>query len=368
MIDPEDLFRKLQSNGVVFFTGVPDSLLKDFCAYLEDNAETNIITANEGNSIGLAAGYYLAKGKPACVYMQNSGIGNAVNPLVSLMDEDVYKIPVLMFIGWRGEPGVKDEPQHVKQGKITLSLLESMGIDYMILDAQETAGSLWEKAAPVLESMRPFAVVVKKGIFSEYKLKNTRDDISVLERERAIELVTASLNNDDLVVATTGKISRELYEIREKNRQSHSADFLTVGSMGHASQIAMGVALARRDKTVYCFDGDGSVLMHMGSLAVNAACKRDNFKHIVFNNGAHDSVGGQPTAAANISLASIASSSGYEKVKCVDNETDLKGALKELKTGPLQFLEIRVRKGSRGDLGRPKAAPQDCKNNFMELL
>ena len=224
------------------------------------------------------------------------------------------------------------------------------------------------RSGPVLENMRPFAVVVKKGVFGEYKLKNIKDDISVLERERAIELVTASLDNDDLVVATTGKISRELYEIREKNRQSHAADFLTVGSMGHASQIAMGVALSKRDKTVYCFDGDGSILMHMGSLAVNASCSRDNFKHIVFNNGAHDSVGGQPTAASDISLASIASSSGYEKVKCVDNETDLKNALKELKSGALQFLEIRVRKGSRKDLGRPKTTPQDCKKNFMELL
>ncbi len=368
MIKPEDLYNKLTSNGLEFFAGVPDSLLKDFCAYVEDNAKINIITANEGNAVGLAAGHYLAKETPAIVYMQNSGIGNAVNPLLSLMDEDVYKIPVLLFIGWRGEPGVKDEPQHVKQGKTTLSLLESMGIDYLILDETETADSLWEKAAPVLKENKPFAVVVKKGVFSDYKLKKLQGDISSMEKERAVEVVTSVLSKDDLIVATTGKLSRELFEIREKHNQSHATDFLTVGSMGHTSQIAMGVALSRPDKDVYCFDGDGSFLMHMGSLPVNASLKADNLKYIVFNNGVHDSVGGQPTVAFSLSLTDIALSCGYKSVKSVDNEADLKKAVEELKGGDIQFLEVRVKKGARKDLGRPTISPQDCKTNFMELL
>jgi len=368
MIGPEELVARLKGEGIEFYAGVPDSLLQDFCAYIEDAAPINIITANEGNAVGLAAGHYLATGKPALVYMQNSGLGNAVNPLVSLMDEEVYQIPVLLLVGWRGEPGVKDEPQHVKQGKITLSLLETMGIDYTVLDEGSTVGNLWDQAAPVLSGKKPFAVVVKKGVFSPYKLRNVKDDISSLERETAIRIVTESLDAGDLVVATTGKISRELYEIREALGQNHSSDFLTVGSMGHTSQIALGIALSRPDKTVYCFDGDGSVLMHMGSLPVNASLKVENFRHLVFNNGAHDSVGGQPTVADEVSLAVIAKASGVDKVRTVSGVDELKEALTDMKQGRLQFLEILVKKGSRKDLGRPAIPPRECKDNFRELL
>jgi len=368
MVSPADFYEMLSAKGIDFFTGVPDSLLKNFCAYVEDHASVNIITANEGNAVGLAAGHYLATGKPALVYMQNSGIGNAVNPLISLMDEDVYKMPVFLLIGWRGEPGVKDEPQHVKQGKVTLSLLEAMGIDYAVLDEQSSPDRVWQQAKPVLVAEKPFALVVKKGVFGDYKLEKVKKDISELEKERAIEIVAAALGQDDLIVSTTGKISRELFEIRERRGESHAADFLTVGSMGHTSQIAMGIAASRPSKRVYCFDGDGSVLMHMGSLPVNASLARENFRHVVFNNAAHDSVGGQPTVAGELSLTEMAAASGYRGVKSVDNEADLQKALGELTSGDIQFLEVRVKKGSRKELGRPTITPQECKQNFMGLL
>ena len=368
MISPADFYDSLQSEGIDFFTGVPDSLLKDFCAYLEDNARINIITANEGNSIGLAAGHYLASGKPALVYMQNSGIGNAVNPLVSLMDEDVYKIPTLLLIGWRGEPGVQDEPQHKKQGKITLSLLECMGIDYLVVDDETSINTVWKNARPILKDNKPYALVIKKGVFEEYKLQNKKEDLSSFSKERAIELILSKLEEDDMIVSTTGKTSRELFELRKKNSQGHKRDFLTVGSMGHTSQIAMGVSLSAPEKTIYCLDGDGSVLMHMGSLIVNGTLDADNFRHIVFNNGAHDSVGGQPTSAASVSLSDIAKSCGCGPGKKVENEAGLLSAMEELASGEIRFLEVLVKKGSRKDLGRPTVTPQDCKKYFMEQM
>ncbi|MBN2567892.1 MAG: phosphonopyruvate decarboxylase, partial [Deltaproteobacteria bacterium] len=281
---------------------------------------------------------------------------------------DVYNIPVLLLIGWRGEPGVRDEPQHIKQGKITLSLLECLGIDYMVAGETENIDSVWEKAASVLGKNKPFAVVVKKDIFSEYKLQRVQEDVSRLEKERAIEIIVGVLRKDDLIVATTGTISRELFEIREKNGQSHANDFLAVGSMGHTSQIALGIAASRWDRTVYCFDGDGSVLMHMGSLAVNASLGLKNFRHIVFNNGAHDSVGGQPTAAVSVALSKIVVSCGYKSVLSADNEEDLLKAAEKMAAGDIQFLEVLVRKGSRKNLVRPTISPRDCKKNFMAVM
>lgn len=368
MIKPEELYNTFLENNLDFFTGVPDSLLKDFCAYLEDNATSNIITANEGNSIGLAAGHYLATGNPAVVYMQNSGMGNAVNPLVSLMDEDVYKIPVLLMIGWRGEPGVKDEPQHKKQGKITLSLLECLGIEYSVIDESSDINEIWLKAESFLNRKLPYALVVKKGTFSPYKLLNVKADISKMEKEKALEIVVSNLGHEDLSVSTTGKLSRELFEIRERRNEDHNRDFLTVGSMGHSSQIALGTALSLPGRNVYCLDGDGAFLMHLGSLPINASLKAKNFKHIVFNNSAHDSVGGQPTVAGSISLCDIAKSCGFKKSLTVETEQELEAAMGKMVKGDLEFLEILVKKGSREDLGRPTISAPDCKDNFMGAL
>ncbi|MBN1645237.1 phosphonopyruvate decarboxylase [Candidatus Woesearchaeota archaeon] len=373
MINCKEFYDKLNEKGIDFFAGVPDSLLKDFCAYITDNAKTenHIITANEGGAIALATGYYLATGKMVLVYMQNSGQGNAVNPLISLADSDVYSIPLLMMVGWRGEPGKKDEPQHKKQGKITLALLETMGIEYAILpDDMEEAAKIIDCAVTYMaENNAPYALIIKKGTFESYSLKTELETFYDLNREQAIKLILDQLNPNDIVISTTGKTSRELFEYREESKQGHEKDFLTVGSMGHASQIALGIALSKPDRQVYCFDGDGAVIMHTGSLAIIGSKAPKNFKHVVFNNGAHDSVGGQPTVGFEVDFPAIAQACGYQNVKSAEKIEDIKEKIQLLKTceGPA-LLEIKINKGARKDLGRPTTTPKDNKKAFMEFL
>lgn len=373
MINVADFFNLLKQNNINCFCGVPDSLLKDFCAYVTDNIspERHTITANEGNAIGLAAGHYLATGNPALVYMQNSGIGNCVNPLLSLTDEEVYNIPLLMLIGWRGEPDKKDEPQHVKQGKVTDKLLDAMGIKYEILPED------FEQAKPLIndafkymsETKQPFAFIIRKGLFEKYTLKNKKTTPYELGREEAIETILNALSFEDVIVSTTGHISREVYETRNRLGQSHKQDFLTVGSMGHSSSIALGIALDKPDRNIYCFDGDGAFLMHMGSIAVNASKRLDNFKHIIFNNEAHDSVGSQPTTASNADLSQIALNSGYKRVYSVYTKEDLPKKLpKFINEKCTALLEIKVKCGAREDLGRPKEKPWENKKIFMDNL
>lgn len=372
MVDVKSYVHTLKSQGIDFFTGVPDSLLKNFCAFIQDNEdeEHNVIAANEGAAMGLAAGHYLATGNPACVYMQNSGIGNAVNPLLSLVDEDVYRIPVLLMIGWRGAPGVHDEPQHVKQGKVTLPLLDTMGIPYIVLSDDNEKALLETKdvCLRIKETGLTHAIVINKGTFNDYSLQKKRENISTLSRERAIEIVLEKLPGDSVIVSTTGMISRELFELREKRGEGHEKDFLTVGSMGHASQIALGIALAKPMKVV-CFDGDGAVIMHMGSLAITGSLKPSGFVHIVFNNAAHDSVGGQPTVADKINFGDIALASGYQNIYRADDAQSLLEAIEKAytKAGPT-FVEVRVKKGARKDLGRPTTTPLQNKAALMEFL
>ena len=372
MISPAFFIEKLKKNGIDFFAGVPDSLLKSVCAFITDNfdAQHNIISANEGAAIGLAAGHYLATGKPACVYMQNSGEGNIINPLASLTDPEVYNIPVLLLIGWRGRPGIHDEPQHIKQGKVTLSLLETMGIQYAILAKEEgQAEKQIEEAFGVLNDKEVYALIIEKDTFKSYQLINVEKNGLSLSREEAIQTVAALIAEKDCIVSTTGMISRELFEFRSSNGQSHERDFLTVGSMGHASQIALGIALAKPERRVWCFDGDGAVIMHMGSMAIIGTKSPKNLVHIVFNNGAHDSVGGQPTAGLKIDLPVIAKASGYLHSFSVDNKEDLLGILDQTKTlpGPI-LIEIKVKKGNRKDLGRPTTTPAYNKALFMDYL
>ena len=368
MIKVDAFFNCLRASDVTFFTGVPDSLLKSFCAYVTDTCGDNhVIAANEGGAVGLAAGHYLATGKPALVYMQNSGQGNAVNPLCSLADPDVYSIPMVLLIGWRGEPGVKDEPQHVKQGKVTVPLFETLGIPIEILPNDEFAAleltrNMVEKAKA--ESC-PVALVVRKGLFAEYKLQNKKPDIATLPREQAIEGVLRALPKDAVIVSTTGMISREVYETRERLGQGHARDFLTVGSMGHASMIALGIAKAQPSREVYCLDGDGASIMQMGSMAIVGQSGCGNLTHIVFNNAAHDSVGGQPTVGGAINLMSLAVSLGYD-VQPLENALRL--CASALKRNRPVFVEVKVAKGARKDLGRPKEPPQVNKNLFMETL
>lgn len=373
MIEADYFYQSLIKNGTGFFSGVPDSLLKSFCAYLTDHAgeKNHIIAANEGGAVALAAGFHLATGKIPLVYMQNSGIGNAVNPLLSLTDSDVYGIPLILLIGWRGEPGVKDEPQHLKQGKVTCSILEAMGIPYAIL--ADTQPELEKQLAACFAwfsgNSAPYALVVRKDLFAPYTLQKNEENEGELSREEAIEEILNNSGPEEIYFSTTGMTSRELYELREKQGRDrgHSRDFLTVGSMGHASQIALAAALGKPEIPVTCMDGDGAVLMHMGSLAIIGSLKPKNFRHILLNNGAHDSVGGQPTAGRKIDMPAIARSCGYAEAVSVSSRVALRSALGQRASGPV-FIEVKVRKGSRKDLGRPKSTPAENKEALMEAL
>ena len=376
MIRPEFFIEKLRENGIDCFAGVPDSLLKNICAYITDHcdAQHNIIAANEGAAVGFAAGHPLATGQPACVYMQNSGEGNIINPLASLTDPEVYNIPVLLLIGWRGRPGVHDEPQHVKQGKVTTGLLNTMGINYDVLSKEEDkATNQIVKAIEALRRNEVYALVIEKGTFDDYTLQTIVKNDLTISREEAIQTVAAALGDKDCIVSTTGMISRELFEYRTAMHQGHERDFLTVGSMGHASQIALGIAMAQSERRVWCFDGDGAAIMHMGSMAIVGSKAPKNYIHVVFNNGAHDSVGGQPTVGLDIDLPAIARAVGYKHVVSVDNKSDLENQLSIINSqlsisgGPI-LLEIRVKKGNRKDLGRPTTTPIQNKESLMQFL
>lgn len=373
MVSPELFIKTLQADGINFFTGVPDSLLKNVCAYITDNVERdrNIITANEGAAIGVAAGHYLATGEIPLVYMQNSGIGNAVNPLLSLADEKVYSIPMIVMIGWRGEPGVHDEPQHVKQGEVTESLLEAMGIPYIILSDEETTAST-QIGITVTDCRKtgcPHAIIIRKGTFGKYELKaNVANDYAV-SREEAMKCVVDAIPTNSIVVSTTGKLSRELYEYRDEKGMGHEADFLTVGSMGHSSSIALGIALARPDRKVFCLDGDGAFIMHMGAISNIGNLAPNNYIHVLFNNGAHESVGGQPTLGFNIDIPKIAVACGYRHAITVDNANDIETVLhKAINSDGPTMIEIKVGINSRDNLGRPKTTPIENKDAFMKFI
>jgi phosphonopyruvate decarboxylase len=372
MLGCADVYALLRATELDFFTGVPDSLLKDFCAYVTDHVPTadHVIAANEGNAVALAMGHFLGTGKPALVYMQNSGIGNAVNPLLSLADPEVYSIPMLLVIGWRGEPGVKDEPQHVKQGRRMTELLEAMEIPWFLLPSTlDEAGETIAEAGNIMrERMSPVALLVRAGTFETYEL--VRDVVTdfPMNREDAVKCIAAQLLEEDIVVATTGKTSRELYEYRALTGSSGN-DFLTVGGMGHTASIAMGIAKVQPDRLVICLDGDGSLIMHMGSLGVIASAGPRNLLHVVINNGSHDSVGGQPTVGYDIDIPAIATACGYREAISVSKRSDLEKQIVRLRvqTGPV-LLEVRVNKGARPDLGRPKSTPLENRDALMTRL
>lgn len=373
MLDCSLFYQALADKGIAFFAGVPDSLLKNICAYITDHTpkQHHVITPNEGNALGLAVGYHLGTGKIPLVYMQNSGLGNIVNPLTSLADPEVYSIPMLLLIGWRGEPGVKDEPQHVKMGRINPAILDALETPYRILPKD------WETAEAVLgEALQwikihnaPLALLVSEGTFQPYQLQSKLAQVSnQLSREAAIQYVASQLPEDAVIVSTTGKISRELYDYRKQQGIGHDRDFLVVGAMGHTAQIALGVALTQPDRPVFCLDGDGSVLMHMGSLATLGQSDCRNFYHIVLNNWAHESVGGQPTIAGDIDMPAIAKACGYRVYQAKEQQS-LAVVFPEFlaSQGPV-LLEVLVEKGSRADLSRPKETPQENKRKFMERL
>ena len=360
--------------GSEFYTGVPDSQLKALCNYLMAaygiDPKHHVIAANEGNCTALAAGYHLATGKVPVVYMQNSGEGNIINPVASLLNDKVYAIPVVFIVGWRGEPGIHDEPQHIYQGEVTVKLLEDMDIATFII-GKETTDEEVEKAMEdfraILSTGKDVAFVIRKGALTdapkvEYKNENT------MVREEIIQHIVKA-SGEDPIVSTTGKASRELFETRVANGQSHKYDFLTVGSMGHSSSIALGVAINKPDRRVWCVDGDGAVLMHMGSMAVMGANKPKNLIHVVINNAAHETVGGMPTVAGQIDLVAVAKACGYPNAVCVDTFEDLDRELEAAKgRNELSLIEVKCSIGARDDLGRSTTTALENKQNFMKFL
>lgn len=377
MLDCQRTLDSLRQAGVGFFAGVPDSLLKHFCACIEEQCDerSHVIAPNEGSAIGLVAGHHLATGALGLAYMQNSGLGNAINPLISLVDPAVYSIPMLLVIGWRGEPGRPDEPQHVQQGAVTIGLLEQLGICHIVLpeDDAKAATALRDAAHTAREQSRPVAIVVRKGTFAPYAPAGPRQERYPIKREEIVEQILGSLGPSDAVVSTTGKTSREVFEYRAGANSSDDAspsspDFLTVGSMGHASQIALGVAMGQPDRRVVCLDGDGAFLMHMGAAAAIGQSGASNLIHVVLNNGAHDSVGGQPTVGFEIDLTRVATACGYKTAECVTNGAELQRAWAEISGDGPHFLEVRVRHGARADLGRPTTTPVENKESFMRFL
>lgn len=356
-----------------FYTGVPDSQLKPLCNYLMHTygiSAHHVIAANEGNCTALAAGYHLATGKVPVVYMQNSGIGNVINPVASLLNDKVYAIPCIFVVGWRGEPGVHDEPQHIYQGEVTVPLLEDMGIKTCFLSKDTTKDEIAQKMSQfeeLLKDGRDVAFVVRKGALTYDEKIEYKNDAQML-REDIIRHVIA-VTDKDPIISTTGKASRELFELREAKKQGHQYDFLTVGSMGHSSSIALGVAMNKPDERVWCIDGDGAVLMHMGAMAVLGSCRQKNMVHIVINNGAHETVGGMPTVASKVDLCQIAKGCGYSRAMCASNFEELDQMLIEAKNAKeLCFLEVKAAIGAREDLGRPTTTAVENKKNFMQYL
>ncbi|MBP3810254.1 MAG: phosphonopyruvate decarboxylase [Clostridiales bacterium] len=366
--------RFTQIIGSDFYTGVPDSQLKALCNYLMDtygiDPKHHVIAANEGNCTALAAGYHLATGKVPVVYMQNSGEGNIINPVASLLNDKVYAIPVIFVVGWRGEPGIHDEPQHIYQGEVTLKLLEDMDIASFVIGKETTEEEMeakMEEFRAILATGKDVAFVIRKGALTdapkvEYKNDNT------MVREQIIQHIVKA-TGEDPIISTTGKASRELFETRVANGQSHKYDFLTVGSMGHSSSIALGVAINKPGQRIWCVDGDGAVLMHMGSMAVLGANKPENLIHVVINNGAHETVGGMPTVASQIDLVAIAKACGYPNAVSVDNFEDLDKELLAAKArNELSLIEVKCSIGAREDLGRPTTTALENKQNFMDYL
>ena len=360
--------------GSDFYTGVPDSQLKALCNYLMDtygiDPKHHIIAANEGNCTALAAGYHLATGKVPVVYMQNSGEGNIINPVASLLNDKVYAIPVVFIIGWRGEPGIHDEPQHIYQGEVTTRLLDDMGIANFVIGKDTTD----EEVEAVMQGFRvklsqglDVAFVIRKGALTDAPKVEYKNDNHMVREEIIQHIVKAT--GEDPIVSTTGKASRELFETRVANGQSHKYDFLTVGSMGHSSSIALGVAINKPDQRIWCIDGDGAVLMHMGSMAVLGANKPKNLIHVVINNGAHETVGGMPTVAGQIDLVAIAKACGYPNAVSVETFDGLDAELKAAKgRNELSLIEVKCSIGARDDLGRPTTTALENKQNFMEFL
>lgn len=376
MVNPEEYLHSLQDAGVEFITGVPDTLLNDLCLAIEERwpASRHVLAANEGNAITLAAGYHLATGTVPLIYMQNSGLGNAMNPLISLVDRAVYAIPMVLLVGWRGDPTSPDWPQHVRQGEVTPGILSDMDVPFRFLepDDEMILNSIEWAVSTAKERSGPVALLARTGVFdlSEKSDFGVEDGPYLVSREEAMASVLDIAPKNTIFVATTGRATRELYELREARRESHENDFLNVGAMGHTSSIAAGIAMAKPGRTVICFDGDSAALMHMGCFAINASLKLPNFIHIILNNGAHESVGGQTSVGHRVDFTEIAAAAGYRTCRgWVSTQVDLQNSTVELlsKGGPA-LIDMRIRKGMRKDIPKLVMIPLELKTMLMEEL
>lgn len=374
MIDQKEFVEYLRNKGVAFITGVPDTLLNDFCLYIEKYwpKEQHVIAANEGNAVAIAAGYHLATGSVPLVYMQNSGLGNTVNPLLSLTHPDVYAIPLILLVGWRGEPGSKDHAQHKKQGEVTPILLEAMDIPYKVLtnNLEESLAAVKWATNTAKQINSPVALLAGKGVLEKGEKENPSDSSRKLNREEAIRCIIDSVPKDSVFVATTGRATRELHALRDIPGDSHDTDFLNVGAMGHTSSIATGIALANKNRLVVCLDGDSAAIMHLGSLTTVGKIQPSNLLHVILNNGVHESVGGQPSAGYLVNFTAIAENSGYVTTgKSVEREQEIKDSIKELLAkGKPAFLDIHIRQGIRSNLPPLKIDHRQLKEDLMNTI
>jgi phosphonopyruvate decarboxylase len=375
MIDPARFVDHLREQGVTMYTGVPDSLLKQLGSHIMATLprDQHVIAANEGAAVAIAMGHYLRTGSPAIVYLQNSGMGNTINPLLSLADPDVYGTPMVVVVGWRGQPGVKDEPQHVKQGRVMEALLDALELPWSVLphDPGAAEATMAEAVKVAVDRTTPYVVLVEKGTFADadVSLPSTSSTAELASREDALFAMADAVGGDAIIVSTTGMLSRELFEYRERSGQPGDRDFLTVGGMGHASSIALGIAMRETEREVWCFDGDGALLMHLGSLAIIADHAPGNYLHVVFNNGVHDSVGGQPTSVGIVDVAGAARALGYRYALSITDLASVANAVAELRGhGGPSLLELKVRPGNRAGIGRPTRTPAESKQAFMAAL
>ncbi|WP_297095260.1 phosphonopyruvate decarboxylase [uncultured Draconibacterium sp.] len=376
MIDIRKFISELRVQGIEFITGVPDTLLNDFCLNIEESwdKDKHVIAANEGNSIGLAAGYHVSTNTIPFVYMQNSGIGNCVNPLLSLTEKNVYSIPMILLIGWRGEPGIKDHPQHTKQGELTITSLEAMGVQCKVVenDDDKAIEDLKWAVDTARKTSHPVALIARKGVFHKAEKSGfNKDDRYELSREDAIKVVVENVPKNTLFVASTGRSTRELFEVRNILGQSHKHDFLNVGAMGHTSSIALGLAIANKDRLVVCIDGDSSTIMHLGAMTTMGKVSPKNLLHIVLNNGVHESVGGQKSAGQMINLTEIAKNCGYKNT--LDSYIAKKQELITTITSFLNidgpnFIDFHIQKGIRKDMPPLKFSHLKAKNEFMNNI
>ncbi len=366
MIGVEDFSNEIHELGFDTAIGVPDSTFKGLISYFSSQGMfTHIIAANECEAMGIASGYYLANRKPALVYMQNSGFCKTLNPYTSLLSADVYSIPALMLVGWRGEPGKKDEPQHKMMGRIMLDLFKVMEIEYLVLEESGWREQLTAARHYLLEHERPYIIAIRKEMFGDFKIKTTAREYP-LTREEVLKVIVENTSDNVMFIATTGKTSRELFEIRAQRQEDHGRDFYTVGSMGCASSIAFGAGLARSDRILFILDGDGAALMQLGTMATLGHYKNQRLKHIIIDNSAHESTGGQPTVSESVNFLEIGKACGYESVAFAADKEDLERSVRNLeRNGKLSLLVVKVRKGSRPELGRPSTTPRENRDAFI---